>query len=267
MPSDFARISAAVRRPGCAVHPASRPAWRVAALGLLALATAARGDVVSLSPSKDNTLYQSAAGDLSNGAGSYFFAGTTAQESIRRGLIAFDVAAAVPAGSTILSAALRLHMSRTAAAAEPVSVHRVLRDWGEGASIAFGEEGGGGPATPGDATWLHTFYADAFWTQTGGDFAESASATLLVVGPDFYTWSSPGMNADVQAWLDNPAGNAGWLLRSTEDVFPTSKRFATREHPEPEKRPSLVIEYSIPEPGGLLGALATLAIAVRRIAR
>src|SRR5438132_14183298 len=70
--------------------------------------------VVSIGPSKDNTLYQSAAGTTSNGAGQFLFAGKTNQPSdaIRRGVIAFDVAGSVPAGATINGVTLHLHMSR-----------------------------------------------------------------------------------------------------------------------------------------------------------
>ena len=48
---------------------------------------------VTLSPSKDNTLYEEPGGALSNGAGQYLFVGRTAQatNSIRRGLIQLGV--------------------------------------------------------------------------------------------------------------------------------------------------------------------------------
>ena len=58
---------------------------------------------VQLAPSKDNTLYEDASGNISNGAGDYLFAGTTATAAsgaIRRGVIAFDIAGSIPAGPT-----------------------------------------------------------------------------------------------------------------------------------------------------------------------
>ena len=48
---------------------------------------------INLAPLKDNTLYEDAAGAVSNGAGSFLFAGRTGQpagQSIRRGLISFQ---------------------------------------------------------------------------------------------------------------------------------------------------------------------------------
>ena len=103
---------------------------------------------MTLTASRDNTLYEQVGGGLSNGAGEYIFAGTTATTSLRRrALLRFDVHAAVPAGSTVTSEALQLNMSRTISNAQPVSLHRVMADWGEGTSDALLEEGGGAAAT------------------------------------------------------------------------------------------------------------------------
>ena len=58
-------------------------------------------------------------GSLANGAGDYFFAGETAVGSKRRALLRFDVASAIPAGSTIVSAALVLSLSVACSKAPP----------------------------------------------------------------------------------------------------------------------------------------------------
>ena len=77
------------------------------AIAALALAGAplspASADIVTLGPAADTTLYEDAQGSLANGAGQHLFAGTngTATFLNRRGLISFDVAAALPAGATI----------------------------------------------------------------------------------------------------------------------------------------------------------------------
>lgn len=110
----------------------------------LSMSASARADDIDLAPSKDNTLYEDNNGTLSNGAGDYFFAGITESKRLRRGLVAFDVAGAIPAGSTINSATLTLYMSRTTAGNEGVSIHYMLANWGEEASDATGEEGGEG---------------------------------------------------------------------------------------------------------------------------
>src|SRR5436309_8432254 len=125
---------------------AAQPLKSYSAL-LIALALACIGPgladaaIISINPSKDNTLYEyvPADGDLSNGIGFHFFAGETAMSEVRRGVLAFDIAGNIPAGSTITSVTLSIHMSRTALSTPRiVELHRLLADWGEGTSQASG---------------------------------------------------------------------------------------------------------------------------------
>ena len=91
------------------------------------LAASAVAATVTIPPNKDNTLYESATGTVSNGAGSYFFAGATRNGQIRRGAISFDVAGNIPAGSTITGVVLTLHVSRTKhSTLETVQLRRAL---------------------------------------------------------------------------------------------------------------------------------------------
>ena len=78
-----------------------------------AICTLQAQDMVEIGPTKDNTLYEDAFGSFSNGSGSYFFAGATATGFLRRGLLQFDIAGAVPEGASIDSVELMLHMSKT----------------------------------------------------------------------------------------------------------------------------------------------------------
>lgn len=221
----------------------------VVAIGDMADADASTATFTAiLAPSKDNTLYEDLDGALSNGAGQYFFVGNTNQTTNagRRGLIKFDVAAKIPAVATILSATLHLTMSQTIAAPQPIRLHRVLVDWGEGASNASGGGGAGAPASPGDATWIHTFYTPTLWTTPGGDFVFTASATTTVGAVGAYNWTSTGVVSDVVAWLSAPAMNYGWLLSGNEGAPMTAKRFQTKEHPTQSARPVLVVTYTVP---------------------
>jgi hypothetical protein len=239
----------------------------------LAIDTLAGADVVVLEPAKDNTLFSTTV--TSNGAGDSIFSGRTGpagSNTIQRAVLAFDVAAAVPAGSTIVSASLTLTLVQVSPLGGPEThtLHRILADWGEGASVGF--SGTGAPAQANDATWLHTFYPDQFWTNTGGDFDTAASGTQTVttiLGP--YTWAStPAMVADVQAWLDTPLSSFGWLVMGNEDGSRTSKKFASRESPDVPARPALAIEYLPPSgacpwdcgdpPDGVVGIVDFLAL-------
>src|SRR5919201_4053943 len=90
-------------------------------------------DIININPIKDNTLYDydPAEGDLSNALGFHFFAGETAMGELRRGVIAFDIAGSVPAGSTITAVILSLNMSMTALVdARVIELHKLLADWG-----------------------------------------------------------------------------------------------------------------------------------------
>ncbi|MCH8311008.1 MAG: DNRLRE domain-containing protein, partial [Chloroflexi bacterium] len=108
---------------------------------------------VTVGPSKDNTLYESSTGALSNGAGQYMFVGNTAGSNSRRALIAFDLSG-MPDGATINSVTLTLNMSKTSSGAQTVELHRLASDWGEGSSKAGGKQGAGIAPETGDATWV-----------------------------------------------------------------------------------------------------------------
>jgi hypothetical protein len=210
---------------------------------------------VWLAAAKDNTLYEDSAGARSNGSGAHFFAGRTQNGSTRRGLIQFDVSASgIPAGSTITSAVLTLNVSRARAGSEAVTLHRVARDWGEGASNASAQEGAGAASATGDATWVHAFFPDQLWKDPGGDFAGTASAETAVMFQGRYEWGpSQAMTADVQDWLDRPGANFGWLLMGNEGRNQTAKRFDSLQNATTGNRPLLEIRYRAPCPFDLPG--------------
>jgi hypothetical protein len=199
---------------------------------------------VSLEPARDNTLF-SESGNISNGAGQYLFSGTIQRGDYRRAVLAFDLSG-IPPGATVLTATLTLTMNRTIAGETPVSLHPLQQAWGEGDSDALGEEGAGAAAEPTDATWLHTFFDTDLWTTPGGDYEASPSATTPVGGNGSYTWSSPGLLADVQAWVGG-ADNFGWILIGDETTDTTAKRFYSREHAVADNRPSLLLTYEAQE--------------------
>lgn len=198
---------------------------------------------IAVAPLRDNTLFESGSGEVSNGAGPHLFAGTTQSGSKRRAVLRFDVAAAVPAGSRITRAVLTMTVSTTISGAQPVTLHRVTNDWGEGASNAgFSRDGTGTSSATNDATWVHTFFPNSRWTTPGGDFDSAPDATAQV-GTTTGVWESEAMAGRVQQWLDNPTGNRGWIVIGTESRGGTAKRFDSRESPTETARPSLLIEY------------------------
>lgn len=229
-----------------------------AAAGVSVPALPAAADVVVLGASRDNTLYESADGALSNGLGEGIFTGNNGQGQHRRAVLMFDVAGAVPAGATVTGVELTLWVTSSGSdSVSTVSLHRLLADWGEGTTDAPGGEGGGGPATPGSATWVHRFFDSVAWETPGGDFAAAASASAGVgIEGEAAVWTGAGLVADVQGWLDDPGSNFGWIMVGDESGSSTSKKFASREHGSAELRPVLRVTY-VPRPG----AAAVLAMA------
>ncbi len=222
-------------------------------------ATDTLADTAMLGASKDNTLFNSVTGSLSNGGGA-LFAGRTGGggPGAQRALLAFDIAAGVPAGATINDVQLTLNVQKAGngSGSDSYSLHRVDQDWGEGTSST--STGNGATSTTGDATWVHTFFDSSTWTNPGGDFDGTASASAVISGLGDVTWGSTSdLVADVQAWLDAPGDNFGWLLLGDETKSASARKFGSRE--ASSNGPQLTISYTpVPEPCSL--ALAALGV-------
>ena len=126
------------------------PLWRMmrAAASLSSVAVigieAVSAETVVVTADRDTTLYEDQDGSLSNGSGPDVFTGTTASGAIRRALVRFDVAGAVPSGASVVAVSLTMHVSRTMAGPVTIALHPVTTAWGEGASVATSGGGGGG---------------------------------------------------------------------------------------------------------------------------
>jgi hypothetical protein len=242
-----------------------------ATVALLALtattlpASMAHADTITFGASRDATIYQNNP-DNSNGAGFTMFAGNNGMNSPRRALLDFDVAGNVPAGSTITGVALTLVLQGVAGSdttPRTISLHSLLADWGEGTTgtgLGGGGTGQGFPANPGDATWSQNHFGVSAWTNAGGDFSATASASAVVSQSldSAYTWgSTAALVSDVQNWLDSPGSNFGWLLMGDESGTQTFRQFYTRDEANIAFRPELLIDFtpaSVPEPSTLVMA-------------
>lgn len=202
-------------------------------------------ELVEVPASRDSTLYQSSTGGVANGSGQHLFAGVTLREgSLRRCVLYFDVASAVPSGARVVSASLRLNVSRTLRdQLSVVTVHEVLRSWSEGPSDAEGDEGIGAPTMSGDSTWIHASFPGERWSSAGGDFGPSLTQTE-VLNEGFNTWpSTQAFTELVSAWAGSPEVNVGVLLRGTETTTGNTKRFDSRESENAAVRPVLQVWY------------------------
>jgi hypothetical protein len=211
---------------------------------LLGFYKPAMAETVFVPATQDNTLYESPSGRLSNGSGDHLFAGLTLEQLKRRAVIAFKDLHAIPAGATIASAKLHLHLSQENSNPATIEVHRLTSDWGEGVSDATENEGRGANSENGDATWAHTFWPTFTWSEPGGDF-DGISSAEMEVGPvgDYTFGSTIDMAADVQLWVDQPALNYGWILVGDEAVK-SARRFDSRENENVLDRPLLEVVYT-----------------------
>ncbi|HVU86195.1 MAG TPA: DNRLRE domain-containing protein [Pirellulales bacterium] len=269
--------------------------WKltVAVLGIFCLSTSAQAvqtiigggsDSNIATDVKDNTIFQNNVNN-SDGGGPGMFSGTNGASSPRRGLIEFNVAGNIPAGSTITSVQLVLFLGQVAGSGggggggggTSIGLHDVLKAWGEGTAgsgnTSIGGTGQGFAAGTGDATWNASAFPSTLWTNPGGDFAAASSATIAI-GTTLNaanTWgSTAAMVADVQSWLDNPSGNFGWELVNTNETSPTTfSAFWTKEAVTADLRPQLIVNYTpAPEPSTVVllvvGCVAAAASKVRK---
>ncbi len=237
---------------------------------------------IRIPPAADNTLYERATGDVSNGAGPSLFIGQTganANNALRRALLRFDLSG-IPPGSQVVEA--RLEFSVDLVPPSPTGfdarLHRMLSDWGEAGSFAPGAGGGGALAQSGDATWLHRFFDTDLWTDPGGDFDPAASAVAPVgsaTGPVAFE-STPTLVGDVQTWVNQPASNFGWIMRGEEDNPQNARRIPSRENTalapalEVTFIPALLPPAATPVPAlgwfGLMLMVLVLGLAAARFA-
>lgn len=233
--------------------------------------------------SKDNTIFQNNVNNSAGGAAG-IFSGSNGGGSPRRGLIAFDIAGNVPAGSLITGAQLTMYLGNAPNSnPQTIGLHRLSVDWGEGtagsSTPGIGGGGNGFAAGAGDATWSTPTFGSGAWTNPGatGDYNPTASGSTSVTGPveTGFTWTSTSaMVSDLQSWLNNPAGNFGWAMVSAGEATGSSvKAFYSRTATQnssgnplnPDFRPMLTITY-IPEPStiALVALAGSLAIWRRR---
>ncbi len=232
--------------------------------------SSARADIATINATRDATLYEAADGSIANGAGQSLFAGRTGQNKIRRALISFDIASILPEGATITAARLNLNLSQLNGGARNVSIHRALSAWTSGASDPTDNEGSGTAALVNDATWLHSSFngagGGAAWSNVGGDFSSTASATLMTEALGLYTWSSADLLEDVRFFALHPELNFGWAVLGDEASISTSRRFDSADSAiVGGVVPTIEVEYSfIPSPGAFALLLAAGYFAQRR---
>jgi hypothetical protein len=190
----------------------------------------------------DTSIYQDRPTN-SNGGAAFLYAGMTKTSSPRRALIRFDLSS-LPPGATVTGVALRLTVDRAQPVSSPHTLHRLTENWGEGTTDSGDPGGLGAPAAEGDATWASRFHLQTAWTQAGGDFLTSPSATLAIPASGTATFEGDGLAEDVRLWQARPELNFGWILLGDETTPFNARRFVAAEG-MPADRPQLTITWEV----------------------
>ena len=125
-------------------------------------------------------------------------AGYADQGDTQRGYVKFDLSS-IPAGTVIRKATLCLYSYDTTkmqGSTGYYAAHRITRTWN-------------------DMTMTYNI-ADTGtnWTTPGGDFEATADALSPKKAPKVPSWYEWDLTTRAQQWINDPAGNFGWLIKA-----------------------------------------------------
>jgi hypothetical protein len=200
---------------------------------LILFTTTARAGTAIVAASADAEL-RSFDPDTNHGAGTTVISGKLgigAGGEVRRAVIAFDLVDTVPPGSVVSAATVTVNvvMQPQVPPDTTFQLRRVLKSWAQ-STVTW------------NAPW------DASGASGAADVSGTVSSSVLVSGLGLRTFNStPQLVADVQAWVNDPESNFGWLLISQDEVsLRTARHFGASENPGAAA--VLTIEYTASEP-------------------
>ncbi|MDB6053720.1 MAG: Chitinase [Verrucomicrobiales bacterium] len=186
------------------------------------------------------------------GANSSIELGIPGNSTKMRDLFKFDVSS-IPAGSTVSSVSVKFTVTFSHDGTAHIgNLHKLLANWGEG--TGSGLPNATPVATTGAACWNSRQFGQNAWTTAGGgsgtDYASAISGTGSLVSSGASTFASTAtLVSDVQAWVNSPSSNFGWILMySSETGGSNAKRLATREDTTVANRPSITVTYTTAAP-------------------
>jgi hypothetical protein len=234
------------------LKPVRRAGLSIVALALLCLPgflSSTQAEIAELTPSADTTIHGARA--RYNFGGRAVLKVGTVGEAEARALLRFDIGSAVPPGSTILGATLRLAPVGDPASAHELTefaLHRLTQFWNEGQgksadilTLRSAEH---------VVTWRHQVYPNVKWrapgARVGSDYLLRPSARAQGRGNGSLVFNStPAIQRDLQLWLDRPNSNEGWILVDRAGSAGTLSSFASRE--DAKLAPQLVVEFTPPD--------------------
>ncbi|MDB6015894.1 MAG: hypothetical protein JWR19_383 [Pedosphaera sp.] len=213
--------------------------WSVVLLFIGLAVMTVRGNTVTVVSSADTQLDRNSPDDNTGGAIDTPVSGglgANSGQDVRRVLVKFDLTGKIPAQAIVTSATVAVAVTKSPpAAGSTFDLRRLFQDWNET-----------------DTSW-NSRLAGISWSTPGAtganDSSGSASSSTSINGVGAYLFpSSTGLVADVQAWVNNPGTNFGWLLISKTEASETARHFASREYFDPASQPTLTINFTVPAP-------------------
>ena len=205
-----------------------------AVLGTLAFVSGLQADSVTLTPVADTFISEHFAGP--NGFSAELVMGTqgsAAGGARNRGLVKFDLTS-IPTNAFIDSAVLQVTVNKYASggAGSFFHLHALRVPWTESVSTWFVRSAGQNWAAPGGVA--------------GTDYAAESSGSAFISGTGATIFeTTTGLVASVTGWLQSPASNQGWLIKTEdESVGLTAGRFGSRANPNTS--PQLTVGFTVP---------------------
>ncbi|MAG32028.1 MAG: hypothetical protein CL908_14190 [Deltaproteobacteria bacterium] len=205
------------------LSPAQRPRWTLRVLGscliLLQALCAARvhAETVEVCVDQDTWLKESSPNEK-HPSDCELSTKTDSGDRMRT-LLEFDLSS-LPSNVTVTSAVASLWVSGKDDPGDPVTVHRVTKNWAENG---------------------------ARWKNAAEDFDSTVEASFAPTQEDrFYTFDIASL---VEKWLDGTHQNHGVMLIATSSG--TEAKFASREWDTPSQRPCMGVTYGIPVVAGV----------------
>lgn len=141
-------------------------------------------------------------------------------DKIDRSLLQFDLSA-IPTGSKILGATLRLYLDRSDGSDSLVEAFALTEAWVES-----------------EVTWNQ---ATDTRNWTGGDFASTVYGSYMADGMG---WKTMDLTLLAQRWVDQPTANHGVILSSPSASGDNKKEYVSSDDADASLHPSLIISYA-----------------------
>ncbi|HZN71745.1 MAG TPA: Ig-like domain-containing protein [Micromonosporaceae bacterium] len=170
------------------------------------------------------------------GASTIMRVGPSATQWIHRPVLRFDLRD-IPAGSSVVSAFMRLWYKPADTPTATMSVHRLLQPWEEGA--------GTGQCDGSGVTWRET-ERGVRWKSAGGAFDPAADATLGTKNRTDGGYDTFQLGNLVQEWV-NGTPNHGVLVKQVVDSPPTTTTwfdYYSDDYADSGFRPYLEVQYT-----------------------